>query len=633
MTQLTKLLQPLKVGSLELKNRLVMLGLHLGFAEKGRPTSRLIDFYVERARGGVGLIITGITLPVSLGHPNLEMADNEAIGPYRNFTQAVHAHGAKVALQLGLQYHWRRGPDSPVEAVAPSAVVTRPDVKPRPLTREEIHQIVTQLGEAARRAREAGFDAVEFHAGIGYLINRFLSPATNQRDDEYGGSLESRLRFLLEIVASAQARAGKDFTYLCRLSAEEFMAGGHTLADTLKMLPYLEKAGLHALDVQAGWHEAPVPLVQASVAPGAFAYLAKEVKKATPLPVVVAYRINDPLLAERLLAEGTADLVGMGRALIADPELPRKAQEGRLAEIRPCIACCRCLDRILMDIPLDCSVNPRAGREGNLAPPATSPKKVIIIGGGPAGMEAAIVTRQRGHEVTLVEKGNRLGGNLLWASVPPFKEDIAKFTDYLASQVAKAGVKVELGQKATPELMRKAKPVFVLLATGATALLPNIGGVAGSNVVTALDVLSGKVPTGERVLVIGGGMIGCETAEFLAAQGKKVTVVEMLERLGSDIGRTTRWTTLQRLRKAGVEAKTGTKAVEITPAGVKALAKGQEVFLEGDTVVLAVGLKPEVALASELQKEGIPFQSIGDCREPRRIAEAIHEGYEAAQGL
>ncbi|MFC1993671.1 FAD-dependent oxidoreductase [Chloroflexota bacterium] len=636
MTHLEKLFEPIRVGQIELKNRIVMLAMGTYYGTGYDITDRVKSFYEERAKGGVGLMISLSMSPSPGGDlgpgAGLYIHDDRFIPSLSEFTELVHNHGAKVAAQIVISYTWARNGNIPAEAVAPSEVVTGPGIPPfRALTIEEIQQIVDEFGVATGRAREAGFDAVEFHAGIGYLINRFLSPCANKREDQYGGSLENRLRFLLEIIESAKKNAGDDYTLMCRISAEEFMKGGHTIDDTRQFAPLLEKAGIHALDVQAGWHESPLPLIQASVAPGAYVYLADEVRKVVNIPVIAAYRINDPMLAEQILAEGKADLIGMGRPLIADPDLPNKAKEGKFSEIRPCIACCNCLDclRETPTQPVVCSVNSRAGREKEYSILRTEkPRKVFIIGGGPAGMEAARVAAQVGHEVTLWESDGKLGGQLILASVPPYKDDIEKLRQHLVSQIEQAGVRVEF-EEATKSYIESGKPDAVIVATGATSLIPNITGVGKGNVVNALDVLAGRREVRERVVIVGGGMIGCETAEFLASKGNKVTILEMLGHMGSDIGKTTRWVVLRRLKEAGIKMEARVIAEEITDDGVKVNQDGTSKFYECDTVVLAVGLDTNRKLAQELEGKVPNICLVGDCVAPRRITQSIEEGFRA----
>jgi 2,4-dienoyl-CoA reductase (NADPH2) len=637
MTELKHLFQPIQIGTLELKNRIVLLAADTGYGDNDMVTERQKEYYAARARGGAGLLITGLVLPSSMGKPlpgRMGIYHDRFIPGLRQLVDAVHSEGAKIAIQLSLQYFWARGEGAPVEEVGPSAISTRRNSQPRELNLDEIQQIIGEYSEGTRRAREAGFDAVEFHCGIGYLISRFLSPCTNKRSDEYGGSLEKRMRFLLEIIASSKRKAGSDYPLICRVSADEFMEGGHTLDDTRKLVPILEQAGVHCLNIGAGWHECRTPLVHMSVPRGAFVYLAEEIKKVAKVPVVAAYRINDPILADRIVAEGRADLIGMGRALIADPELPNKASEGRLHEIRPCIACGHCLDVIMLGAPLVCAVNPQVGKEAEYTSvPTAKPKKVFVIGGGPAGMEAAAGAAERGHQVTLFEKGGRLGGNLLLAAVPSYKCEISNLTNYLEARLKKSGAQIRLNQEVDEETIAEGKPEVVLVAVGATPLIPNIPGVNGENVVTALEVLGGEREVGEHVVIVGGGMIGCEAAEYLAYKGKQVTILEMLERIGADIGMTTRWVIMQRLRNAGIAMETKAKVEEITDKGVMASRDGSVEFFTADSVVLAVGLVPRNELAQRLEGRNTECHCIGDCTKAQKIIQAIEDGFHIAREI
>jgi 2,4-dienoyl-CoA reductase (NADPH2) len=634
---LKNLFQPIKIGDLELNNRIIFLGVATAYASEDMVTQRLIDFYVERARGGAGLITTQIIMPSSLGRPIpgiLGIYHDRFIPGLRQLAEAVHAQGAKIAAQIGLQYYRAREEGAPTEEVAPSAVSTRSSSSPRELALKEIQDMMEDFSEGAHRARDAGFDAVEFHCGMGYMINRFLSPCTNKRSDRYGGSFENRLRLLLDILHATKGKVRHDFPIICRISAEEFMEGGNSLKDYQKMAPILEKAGVCCLNTEAGWHECPKPLVHMSVPRGAFVYIAEGIKKVVNIPVVAAYRINDPILAEEILAQGKADLIGMARPLIADPELPNKAKEGRIEDIRPCIACNHCLDSMMGGKPIACTVNARVGREAEWTVERVKrPKRVFVIGGGPGGMEAAAVAARRGHDVTLFEKMGQLGGNLIPASVASYKWEVGNLTTYLKTQVKKSGVKVRLKQEIGAALIQRERPDVVILATGARPIIPDIPGVRGRNVVTAIQVLNGEKNVGKKVIVVGGGMVGCETAEFLAEKGKKVTMLEMLERVGDDIGRTVRWIILGRLRNAGVRMETRAKVVEITDNGVKASRNGEIKFFEGDAVVLAVGLAPVKELAQELAGKVASLYPIGDCVEARRIIQAIEDGFRVAREI
>lgn len=620
MAEFGRLFSPLKVGKTELPNRLVMLAIGTGYTvEAGRWNGKLEAFLEERARGGVGLIIS----PFSPSYVDQWVIpgvyEDEFVLPLRRLAERIHSYGSKFVVQLFIE-EWTGEIGRKPEPVSPSGIVKRPGLHPpRPLAIKEIHRIVSQFGEAAWRVREARCDGVEVHAGMGFLINQFLSPVTNKRTDEYGGNLENRLRLLLEIISEVKTRAGEDFTYLCRISGQEFMDGGLTLNETTEIARVLKTAGIHCLDVQAGWHESPVPLVQSDVSPGAYVYLAEGIKKAVNIPVVGAYRITCPELAEEIISQGKADLIGMARALIADPEFPKKAKEGRREEIRPCIVCCRCLDRLFNFESLYCSVNPRVGREAEWLPePAPKVKKVVVIGGGPAGIVAASTATRRGHKVILYEKRGTVGGQLNCATVAPHKQEIEAFRKYLEGELSRSEVEIKF--KATPEL-EKGKPDVVIVAVGAQPSVPKIVGI--KKCVTALEVLSGK-ETGEQVLVIGGGMVGCEVAEYLAAKGKKVVILEMLQRIGADLGPTTRWVTLGRLKEVGVRTETKAKVIAVTERGVRVEREGEEEEFAGDTIVLAAGMVPVDGTSSKIK--ALEVYRIGDCVSPRRIKEAVEEG-------
>ena len=638
MSQLKTLFEPIKIGPLELQNRIKMPAITLGYGVDAGVPQRLKDFYVERAKGGVALIGIAASATKLSRYPLVGIYDDEFIPGLRELTEACHAEGAKVYAQLGVGYYWCFG--DRVELVTPSGLTAsgRPHTPfllggpsgtllPRELTIPEIHQMADSFGEAARRVRQSGFDAVEFIASVGYILSQFLSPLTNKRTDEYGGSLKNRMRFIIDVIESARRKAGEDYVFTCRLSGTDSM-GGYSLEDTKVMATMLEKAGISCFDMMAGWHESPVPSIQMSVPAGNWVYLAEEIKKVVTVPVAAGIRIHDPLLAEQVLAQGRADLISMARPLIADPELPNKAREGRLEDIRPCTSCCGCLDKI-DKVPVTCTVNARAGRERDYwIEPTARPKRVVVIGGGPAGMEAAAVAAQRGHQVILYEKADRLGGALRWAAVPPHKSEIDRLASYLARQMEKHGVQVRLGEEATARLLQEREPQAVVVATGANPLIPDIAVVDRGHVVTALDVLSGRSDVGQEVIVVGGGMVGLETAEFLAQKGKRVIVVEMLGRMGNDMEQINRWVILQRLRVAEIRMETNLKVEKITGDGIVGVRDGSPVHVNGDNVVLAVGMKAERGLAKELEGK-VELHLVGDCREPRRIEQAIDEGFRA----
>jgi len=641
MQQLRNLFNPIKIGKMELNNRVVMLPVTTGFAEDDATVGdRFISYFAERARGGVGLIIIPFG-PTYVGCPmQPSLHDDRFIPGARRLTDAVHSYGSKIAAQLITQYHLITKEGGPPEVVAPSPV---PNVMmrctPRALSIEEIHWLIEEYGKAAVRAHQANFDAVELIVAGGYLLNRFFSPSSNKRTDEYGGSLENRMRIILEIVDKIKQRVGEDYPITCRLNVHENIERGYTIEDEepREAARMLEAAGIKAINVYTGWHESPVPTVQHSVPRGAFVYLAERIKGVVSIPVIAANRINDPVLADRILDEGKADLVGMGRAFIADPELLNKAKEGRIEEIVPCTACSNCLDDMLSAYrdwgtqtkpAISCTVNPRAGKEAEyVLEPAKRAKKILVGGGGPAGMEAAITAASRGHQVTLYEKGDELGGTLLIASIPPYKDEMAALMRSLIARLHKAGVQVKLSAPVEAKTIEEEKPDAVILATGGTPIIPDVPGSHGKNVVTAEEVLTGQKEVGQSVIIAGGGMVGCETADFLAQRGKTVTVVEMLGRMAADVVATYRPFFLARLRAAGIKMETNAKVEEITDQGVRVSRNGATDFIGGDTVVLAMGYKTNKQLAQSLGGKVAELYSVGDCVKPRTTKEAIEEGF------
>ena len=482
----------------------------------------------------MGLIVIGLATAISPGPffpGGIGIYKDDFIPGLRQFTELMHKYGVKTAIQISALGVLPRK-DGNLELVGPSDITVdrHPNApRPRPLTAEEIKMVVEAYSTAASRAKDAEFDAVELNALAGTgLISHFLSAHTNKRTDGYGGSIENRTRFLLECIESVKQRVGNEYPLLCRVSGADFMEGGNTLDDTKIVGSLIERAGIHAINVSTGWHESPAPFIQMSVPRANWVYLTEGIKEVVNIPVIGGTRIPDPYLAEQILAEGKSDLVYIARALIADPEWPKKAKEGRTDGIRPCTACCTCFDSVIEQRSITCAVNPRAGKETEYhIRPASKPRRVCIIGGGPAGMEAARVAALRGHHITLFDNKSRLGGQLLTAILPPYKEELANLVKYLSTQMERLGIKVKLEQQVDAVTVEKEKPDVVIIATGASPLVPDIPGATNENVVLATDVLKGHRQAGQNVIIVGGGMVGCETAEFLAVKGKKVRCLLM----------------------------------------------------------------------------------------------------------
>jgi len=641
-----KLFEPGMIGRMKVKNRVVMPPMATNLAGPfGEVTDRILRYYAERAKGGVGLIITE---NVQVKYPEgknvacqLRLDQDKYIPGYQELAEAVQVYGTKIFMQIhhaGRQYHDIEG----VDGVAPSAIPCGFLQQPvRELRTDEIWDLVERFSETALRAMKAGMDGVEFHGAHGYLIGQFMSPHTNQRIDEWGGTFERRMKFPLEIIKKTRQKVGPDFPLCFRYSTDEFVPGGLTLDDSKRIAPMLETAGINVLHVTCGIYESmPRLLEPMRFEEGWRTYLAEEIKKTVAIPVITVGQIRTPALAEHILEEGKADFVAVGRTLIADPEWPKKAEEGRDEDIRKCISCnIGCIGgHVFYDLYVRCAVNPVTGHERfegwvDLRP-AEKKKTVMVVGGGPGGMEAARVAALRGHEVTLYEKESELGGQLRIGSLAPGKDKLNFIMEYYTHQLRKAGVKIELNKKADGDLVQKMKPDVVIVATGAEPVKPDIPGISGRNVLVSWDVLSGtaKVP-GKTVAVAGGGQVGCETALYLAEQGKKVTIVEMLEELATDMEPISRYDLLTEvLPKAGVESVTKRVIAEISDKGVLILDPlGRKSLVEAENVVIALGSKSVNALEDSVKDMVSEVHVIGDGKEPRQIINATFEGASVAR--
>ncbi len=656
------LFSPIKINNMELKNRIVMTAMHLGYTPEGEVTDRLIDFYTLRAKGGVGLIIVGGCSIDEYGGMSsmICIRDDQYIPGLKRLTESVKNSGVKIAAQLyqaGRYTHSAMiGGRKPFSASAVRSKLT--GEIPRPLELEEIPGVQDKFAEAAVRAKESGFDAVEILGSAGYLISQFLSPLTNLREDEYGGSLENRMRFGLEVVEKVRKAVGPDYPVLVRLAGNDFMEGGNTNRESKIFASEVEKVGVDFFNITGGWHETRIPQLTMSVPRQAYVYLAQGIKAAVSVPVLASNRINDPHTGEEILRNGQADLVTMARALIADPDLPNKARDGKSDLIYHCIACNQgCFDSVFQMRPVTCTVNPRAGMEGELkSVPALEPKKVLVIGGGPAGMKAACTAAERGHDVTLIEKERTLGGQMLLNRLIPQRQEMVTAPADLASNLKALNIEILLNKEADAALIKDMAPDVVVVATGAKPIQPDIPGVDGQNVVQAWGVLAGGVGVGKNVVILGGNAVGLETALYLANQGtlspevlhflmanraesmetltellnkgnKSVTVVEMIKKAGKDIGLTTRWTVMAELKRLGVTIMTGTKATGVRPDGLEIEREDGSDFLPADTIVIAAGSRSENRLADEIEKLVPEVYMIGDAKDPRKALDAIREGY------
>jgi 2,4-dienoyl-CoA reductase-like NADH-dependent reductase (Old Yellow Enzyme family)/thioredoxin reductase len=640
-----KILEHGFMGSLKCKNRLVMAPMGTRLASPiGAVTERQIEYYRERAKGGIGTIITEITCvdyPLgATGPTNMALHDNSYLIGHNNLVEEVHAYGTRIICQLN--HAGRQTKPSGIrglQPVAPSPIPC-PFIKamPRELGTDEVGAIVKKFVEAAVRARTAGYDGIELHGAHGYLISQFMSTSSNYRKDRYGGDLLKRMAFPLEIIKGIREEVGSDYPILFRMSAEEFIEKGRKIEESKRVAKLLEEAGVSVLDVTVGTYGSMRTMIEPMSYPEAWKiYLAESIKKVVSIPVIGVGVIRSPDVAEEILEKKKVDFVALGRAMLADPYWPQKVREGREKDINRCISCnTGCIGgRIFRDLDIRCTVNPLTGRERlkrQLAP-VTKKKKIYVIGGGPAGMTAALVASEIGHEVTLFEKSDKLGGQLLLARTPPGKEKISWLIDHLLRQVQQREIEVRFGANVTEDTIIEGNPDSVIIATGAVPLIPEIPGIEQPFVTTSWDILEGKNRiTDKIVLVAGGGTVGCETSLYLAPKNKKVFVVEMLDNLALDMEPINRMDLLSRVEASGIEVILKRKIHRIDPGRVVLLE--QETMAEeevrADAVVLALGAVAETGLAEKIEDKVDSVYSVGDCAKPRKIIDAIYEGFRAA---
>ncbi|TWJ19855.1 oxidoreductase [Geobacter argillaceus] len=662
------LFQPITINGMEVKNRIFMPAMHLNMAANYVVTDRLVDFYAERARGGAGMITVGYaTVDERSGNPtNIGAHEDSLIPGLARLAVAIRENGARASVQLNhagrYNHSMLMGGRRPV---APSPIPSRLTREiPDELDADGIGEVVGSFAKAARRVQEAGFDSVEVLAGTGYLISEFLSPLTNQRSDGYGGSFENRCRFGLEVIQAVRRAVGDSFPLLVRMNGNDFMKGGSGREELREFAVRLVAAGVDALCVNVGWHEAQVPQIVTEVPRGVFAYLARGIRDRVDVPVIASHRINDPAVARELISDGTCDMVAIGRALIADPWFPEKARHGREQEIVHCVACAQgCFDNLFKMKPVECLCNPLAGYErARELGPTAKPLNLMVVGGGPAGMSAAIAAAARGHRVTLVERCGRLGGQLLLAGAPPGRDEFRELAHDLEQQVARAGVTVRLDVDVDRAFLTTAAPDAVILATGGIPVTPAIPGVELPHVCQAWDILTGKTTVGQRVAVIGGGAVGIETALLLAEKGtlsgealkfllvheaeppetlytlatrgsKEVTVIEMLDELGSNFGKSTRWGMMQDVARYGVGTRTASRVVAIDSRFVRIESNDRIEEIPADSVVLAVGTRSLNPLQEHVTAQGLPFRVVGDAESPAMVFDAMHQGFLAGREI
>ena len=643
-----------KIGNLEIKNRIVMapMGIVGLVGYKGIFTDRVIDYYERRAVGETGLITTGVCLVNSKIEPweitgDTPLITFDAWWKVRNFvqlTERIHDCGAKIFAQLTAGFGRvliNRLADKAVEAgiqpVAPSPtpLFWRPNIIAREMTTGEVDELVESFGNAALIARASQFDGVELHGHEGYLMDQFTTALWNRRTDKYGGDLMGRMNFVLSVIKVIQEKAGMDFPIVYRYGVEHKIEGGRTTGEGIEMAKILEKSGVAALHVDAGcydnWYWPHPPVYQP---PGCMVDMAEKVKPHVKIPVITVGRLGYPDLANQVVQDGKADFIALGRPLLADPDFAAKARRGRADEIRPCIGCQECFVRLEKQQSLSCAVNPQCGDEKRLdMVPAGKPKKVMVVGGGIAGMEAARVCALRGHRVTLYEKSNRLGGILNAASQPDFKHDVGHLLNFQIRELNKlSDLTIKMETEVTEEMIQKGKPDVVFIATGSVPLKEaGIEGLRNTPFVTPEDVLEGRIKKGSRAFMIGGGSVGCETALYLAKKKWSVLVAEMLPTAASDLFEANRRMLLKLLKENEVGILTQGKVKRVAPGKIWVSSPEGEKEFMADLIVLAVGRQPVNHFAKNAGKFVDEVYFIGDCVSPGKIKDAIWGAFKQAR--
>jgi 2,4-dienoyl-CoA reductase-like NADH-dependent reductase (Old Yellow Enzyme family)/thioredoxin reductase len=646
-----KLFEPLTIKGITLRNRLVMSAACTEYGTRdGFVTERLVNYYAERAKGETGLIFIEVANPfypsgkVLVHH--LAINDDKYIPGLKKLTKAIHDYGSKTILQVSHAGRQTTSKVSGQQPWAPSGLLPKISMYwevPREMTIEEIKSIPAAFDTATERAKKAGFDGVELHAAHGYLMTSFISPYTNKRTDEYGGSLENRMRLPMETLRAMMKHQSDDFLVTVRMNGDDYVEGGVDLDEAKVIAKMMADAGIDIVSVSAGMRESTTPLQDHSpaVERGAWVYLAEAIKEVVgDTPVIVAKRINRPELAENILRQTKIDMVAMLRGLMADPYIGQKTREGRLNDIVTCIGCCQgCYGRLWEHLPIMCTVNPQMGREGkwNVVPltKKEKKKKILVIGGGPGGMEAAVIAKERGHDVTLCEKNAQLGGQWVLSLRVPNKYEFEHTIIELSYKMNKAGVKVHLGTEVTPAYIAKMKPDAVIVASGVTPVKPKVPGVDKPHVVQAFDVLQEIVMVGKRTAVIGAGRVGLETGEYMSSRGREVTILSRRE--VGEIGKDLPWPQgahfLRRLDKMGIKKVGRVVVEEITDEGVVYSVDGVQQTLLVDTVVLAQGADPNNKLYKALKGKVPELHVIGDAFATRSCLDAIHEGFKVSMTI
>ena len=642
------LFEPLKTRNIELKNRYSVSSMESNLAdENGFATDALTEYWVTRAKGGFGLLMlenSSVDPGGNVCTHSPGFYDDKFIPALLKMTNAVHVHGAKMGAQLGHSGRQTMPDIVGGQLIAPSPLPCPTNgFIPREMTTGEVYEMIEKYGDAALVAKKAGFDVVEIHGAHGYLLAGFMSAATNRRTDEFGGDFTDRMRFCRLIVENVRKKVGTDYPLSFRISGDELVPGGREITETVVICRMLEEWGIDIINVSAALNPScEFIAAPPAVPPGYLTHYAEEVKKAVSLPVICAGKLHEPNYAKYVLESGKADIIAIGRGSLADPELPKKVMEGRIDEIAPCIGCYQGCYKAYPKPGSDahilynttCLVNPFCGFETEMIiKPANREKRVIVAGGGPAGLEAAWVAAACRHKVTLYEK-NRLGGTFVFAAIPPFKQQLASAVVYFKRMCEKYGAELKIGTEASGEMILNEKPDVVIVATGGTPIIPkSVPGIDGENVMTALEVLGGEKIPGKNVLVIGGGSVGCETADYLGEQRRNVTIAEMTDVIGADVSMQSYPLMMKRFKEYGVKTMSGAKIIAVLSDGAVAEQDGRKILLTGfETIVLAMGSKPVNKLAEELAGK-VELYVIGDAKQARNALDAVDEGARTALRL
>lgn len=634
---------PIQIGPMEVPNRFVVPPMGNNFANSdGTWSEQSRAYYEERAAGGFGLV----TIEATVVHYGAKggplkpcLYGDESIPSLRAIADACHAHGAKVSVQLQ-----NAGPEgnaknagAPLQAASPIPAACGRDI-PQEVPTEKVYELVKGYGDAAERALAAGVDALEVHMAHGYLVSSFISPRTNKRTDEFGGSFENRMRFPRLILEEIRKRVGGKLAVLCRINAADEEPGGIDVHDACAIARYLQDCGADALHVSRAVHlKDEFMWAPTAVHAGFNAELVAKIKESVSIPVIAVGRFTDPRLPELLIEQGKCDLVAFGRQSLADPAMPRKYAEEHSEDVMPCIACLQgCVANMYCGKPIRCLANPRLGHENEAIPEANPSKRIVVVGGGVAGLAAAAISAERGHNVTLFEERETLGGNMRLAAFPPGKGDITDMVRSWIVRAEKAGVHICTGKQAAAEVIARLSPDEVVVATGAKPLVLPIEGINDPAILHGGDVLVGKAYPGRNVLVAGGGMVGCEVADLLAELGHHVTVAEFRGALAADMVAEHRKVVMESFAEHGVHQVPNAKICRFYPDGVRYedVETGQQVELRGfDSVVLAMGYVACDELSGELAEKGVPVHVIGDAARARRAIDALREAYEVAVSL